>query len=166
MALAPYSPEIFSEVFNLVSAKIDKPYMVQKFWKLLPHIPENLLTKAFEVACNISYQRDRATTLKYLAPYLPENLFVQALETVCILEEQDYTIGDRSDVLKAFMTRMSSCTVDFAVWKAILHSLATVNRNDFYAQFSHLVTIIEKFGESQAFKNIGESIKQVDRWFK
>jgi NB-ARC domain/APAF-1 helical domain len=56
---------------------------------LAPHLPENLLSEALEIACEIQDEYFRIDVMSGLAPYLPENLLSEALEVACGIQSED-----------------------------------------------------------------------------
>jgi Tfp pilus assembly protein PilF len=64
--------------------------------ELAPHLPENLLSEALEVARGIQDEYLRANVLRRLAPHLPENLLSEALEVARGIQSE----SDRARALR------------------------------------------------------------------
>ncbi|CCI04006.1 NB-ARC domain-containing protein [Microcystis aeruginosa] len=161
--LVPYLPEVLPEALEVARTIGNgyEYYRVKVLTGLAPHLPQNLLPEALEIARAIKLEGYRAEALTELVPYLPEVL-PEALAVARTIGSE----SSRAEALQGLTKVLTPANVDLSLWEKTLQALGTLTRSSFLETIPNLVPLILHFGGVVALREVYQGIREVSRWWK
>ena len=181
--LAPQLLELWSKALTMldnITGEFSSQYQAELIIELAPHLPENLIPQALEIALNIGSrdyfhipsEKHQANALNSLIPYLPTNLAQQASEAKKNLNYKSnrpvetITFKHYSErELSTPIPNVDKISNPYDFWCELIHSLASLKRKELLREISENSQIIKELGSSETFREIADAIADVGRWF-
>ncbi|NEO07811.1 MAG: hypothetical protein F6K51_20555 [Moorea sp. SIO3I8] len=169
--LVPYLPEILPEALEAARSITYDPSRVSALSGLVPYLPE-ILPEALEAARSIHNESDRAEALSRLAHHLSDEILLKTLATVRSIQHKGYRASSvmmplphLPTIMKSVYEQLNPNSVDYNIWKEILHFLADNDRQVVLESIPKLSSIIIALGGSNAFAEIAHAIQDVGQWW-